>query len=47
MSFQSGSKGKQVSINNMSIDLNALDMKKLTREQNKDIKEIERLQHEV
>ena len=31
----------------MDIDLNDLDMRKLTHEQNKDIQEIERLQNEV
>jgi len=34
---------KSIKINNMDIDLNDLDMRKLTHEQNKDIQEIERL----
>ena len=38
-----GSSKRQVQINNMSIDLDDLDMKKLTHEQKKDIREIERL----
>ena len=46
MSMQGSSK-RQIQINNVSIDLDDLDMKKLTHEQKKDIREIERLQHEV
>lgn len=42
-----GDSVKKVQINNVSIDLDDLDMKKLTHEQKKDIREIERLQHEV
>tara|TARA_B110000285_G_scaffold225740_1_gene284409 strand:- start:331 stop:564 length:234 start_codon:yes stop_codon:yes gene_type:complete len=42
-----GSSKRQIQINNVSIDLDDLDMKKLTHEQKKDIREIERLQHEV
>ena len=34
---------KSVKINNMDIDLDDLDMRKLTKEQKKDIREIERL----
>mmetsp|Transcript_14731 Transcript_14731/g.22841 ORF Transcript_14731/g.22841 Transcript_14731/m.22841 type:complete len:134 (+) Transcript_14731:1887-2288(+) len=41
-----GSK-KSVRINNIDVNLEDLDMKKLTHEQNKDIQEIERLQAEV
>lgn len=46
MSMASG-KQKKIQINNVDIDLDDLDMKKLTHEQKKDIREIERLQHEV
>ena len=47
MSMHDGSGKKVVQINNVSIDLDHLDMKKLTHEQKKDIREIERLQNEV
>jgi hypothetical protein len=43
MSMHDGSGKKVVQINNVSIDLDHLDMKKLTHEQKKDIREIERL----
>ena len=36
-------KQKKIKINNVDIDLDDLDMKKLTHEQKKDIREIERL----
>ena len=38
---------KSVKINDIDIDLDDLDMRKLTKEQKKDIREIERLQNEV
>jgi hypothetical protein len=37
----------RVKINDIDIDLDDLDMKKLTKEQKQDIKEIERLQEQV
>ena len=38
---------KSIKINNVDVHLEDLDMRKLTHEQNKDIREIERLQQEV
>ena len=38
---------RSVKINDVVINLDDLDMKKLTHEQNRDIEEIERLQNEV
>ena len=38
---------KSVKINDIDIDLDSLDMRKLTKEQNRDVREIERLQNEV
>ena len=38
---------KSININNVQVNLDDLDMKKLQSEQGKDLREIERLQHEV